>query len=62
MLRWLGWLAVRLLVTFACTFTLWHVAALEYYSIPFKTLLIGVALLVVMIRFWAPKYEKNHDA
>lgn len=56
------WLAVRMVVTLACAFTLWHVAAAEYLAIPFNTLLVSIVLLVIMIRFWAPKVEKIHDS
>jgi len=55
MLRWIGWTAIRCVITLACTYTLNTVIYAEGYSIPFNTLLVGMVMLVIMIKFWSAK-------
>jgi len=55
MIRWIGWTTIRCVVTLACTYTLNTVIYAEGYSIPFNTLLVGMVMLVIMIKFWSAK-------
>ncbi len=54
MLRWFGWTLIRLLVTFACIFTVQNIIHQEGYLISLPILLAASAAVIVGVRIWMP--------
>jgi len=57
--RHLLWWAIRLGVTLAACVTLQNVIHGEGYRVELWTLLVAAACVIVTVRFWMPRPEKD---
>jgi len=55
MLRTIGWWGIRIAVTLAGCYTLQHIISDEGYRAEFKDIVIAAVVVIVVMRFWAPR-------
>lgn len=56
----IGWFIIRMIVTFACLWTIQWAVHQQGYFIDFKILMVCAVSMIVALRFWMPP-NKNKE-